>query len=125
MTKPKKMGRPTKYQADFHPVDYIALCEKGYSQAQVCAAWSIDGDTLVEWTKKFPEFSAACKIGRKKKEAWYTNFGMMMAAGKVKGGNVAAWIWLSKQVCGWQDRIAIESDGDLEVTFSDGDDKVA
>lgn len=122
-TKPskRKRGQPTKYRPAFHPKSYIELSSKGWSRAQICAEWDIDADTMLEWKKRHPEFSGACKKGDQKRQAWFTKFGMAMAAGSIKGGNVTAFIWMSKQVCGWSDKISMDVSEDVDVTFSDGE----
>ena len=60
-------GRPTKYNPSFiQEVDkYLATKNKENTSLptmQGFALWlGVDGDTLVEWSKKYKEFSAALK----------------------------------------------------------------
>ena len=117
-------GRPTKYRKAFHPKDYLRLCKEGKTIAQVCAEWEISRDTLNKWgkdkTKK--EFTDAIKKGKEAREAWFVNFGMNIAAGQMKGSNVVAYIWLTKNCLGWKDKIEnTHIDQDMDFDFGDDD----
>lgn len=49
-------GRPTDYDADFHPQDLIRLATLGKSVAHCCANWGICRKTFYNWAKCNPEF---------------------------------------------------------------------
>jgi hypothetical protein len=111
-------GQPTKYRKNFHPKSVIELMAKGYSVIEVCAAWKIHKDTLYEWNKVHPEFSDALKVARMNLEAWYTALFKEIAVGKRKG-NVAAAIWLSKNVINWSDKFSLAEDNELDMETED------
>lgn len=107
----KPNGRPPIYDKDFHPQECIELGRKGKSVTEICNAFDIMRETYYNWTKTHKEFSDAHKKATQLKEEWYTAFGQNLAAGKIKGGNVTAYIWLTKQLCGWRDKVElIDSD---------------
>ena len=114
MNKKKVLGRgrPTKYRKNFHPESFMALSRQGKSITQIAAEWNVMRETITEWAKKFPDFSVAFKRGRDYCEAWYTNIGQAAMIGKAKTSdgekinvNLGFYIWLTKNVCRWSDRI--------------------
>ena len=123
MEKPKKQrnlgGRPTKYDPDFHPESYIELSKQGKTSAQITTEWDIHPDTKYEWMRNHKEFSEAVKKGQRALEAWFTNFGMNIAAGKMDKSNVTAYIWLTKNCIGWRDKVE-NVNYDIDVGFDYG-----
>jgi hypothetical protein len=57
---PPKMGRPTKYRAEFCE-RVILLGAEGLGRAEIAMALGVDRDTLKEWAKVHAEFSAAMR----------------------------------------------------------------
>lgn len=110
-----KVGRPTKYQKDFHPSDFIAQSKQGKSLAQIALAWEVDRDTIYEWAKKHSEFSDAIKKGRQYAEAWYMNLGQSAMVGQatLNGRPIAfqlgVFVWMTKNMFKWSDKIATTS----------------
>lgn len=115
------MGRPTKYNKNFHPEEYLRLSRAGKTKTQIADEWDIDFDTIDNWGRKHKEFFGAIKRGRKALEAWYTNFGMNIAAGKMPKANVTAYIWLTKNCIDWRDKKEIQHSVD-DIDFEDDDD---
>jgi len=112
MTKATR-GRPTKYRPDFHPADYIARAKKGETFVEIACAWDVDIDTIAEWRKKHKVFSGAVQKGRAHLEAWFTKMGKAKMTGQVKGSDTV-YIWLTKNLIGWRDRIELDNSGDFE-----------
>lgn len=48
-------GRPTKFDANFHPNDFLAKKKEGWTNAEIAAAWEIGIAVFYDWIKKFPE----------------------------------------------------------------------
>ena len=110
-TKPKlKSGRPTKYDPDFHPANFLAQSKQGRNLTQISCGWNMSRDTLYEWAKHHPIFSDALKDGREYCEAWYTNLGMAAMVGqatidgKKVDFNLGAFVWMTKNVLKWSDK---------------------
>jgi len=84
MTKENKlMGRPTKYiPAILFPKieEYISSCSKEQTELPtfegLALCLGVNGDTLVEWGNKYPEFSAAIKRILMKQKTQLMNDGM-------------------------------------------------
>ena len=112
-------GRPTKYKADFHPEAFILKSRQGKCITEIAADWGTHRSRLHEWGVKHKEFRDAMKRGRAELEAYYARFGRKMAKGKVQGGNVTAWIWLTKNKLGWTDRVALVDDDVEGLEFFD------
>lgn len=100
-------GRPTKYDPDFHPDNFIQLAKKGKLLIQIALIWDVHVDTLYEWAKVHKDFSDAVKAGRQLAEAWYVEIGQAAITGaRTVGGqqikfNVGAFVWLTKNLFKW------------------------
>ncbi len=84
LTPISKGGAPSKYKPEY-VAELVPLMEQGYTQAKLCAKWSISRDTFNKWTKDIPEFKEAYEIGKPKLQAWLQEKGMKMVDGVVKG----------------------------------------
>jgi hypothetical protein len=58
-------GRPSKYQPEFCELAETTLA-KGYSLAVLAGECGVCIDTVMEWQKVHPEFSASVRVGRAK-----------------------------------------------------------
>lgn len=117
-----KIGRPTKYKKDFHPSDFIAQSKQGKTLAQIAYLWDVDRDTLYEWASVHDEFSDAIKRGREYAEAWYINLGQSAMVGQalVNGRPIAfqlgAFVWMTKNLFKWSERIESRSTDGPDLT---------
>ena len=118
-TEPIKnpLGRPPKYDIAFHPSEVIRLGKEGRSKAQMCSAFGIARETLYDWERKHKEFSDALKIAAEHREAFWTSFGMQIATGRLKG-NPTMFIWMSKNIISWKDKVEVTQDPDSDPIFS-------
>ena len=64
-------GRPTKYQPDWMLEKIIDLGMNGASRAKIALVLGINYDTLVEWEKKYPDFSDALKMAKLGAQVWF------------------------------------------------------
>jgi len=101
---PEPIGRPSKYDPDFHPQSYVLLSEEGKAKAQIAAEWGISRETLREWgkDKKRPEFSCAVRHGDALREAWWIEEGKrIITSGK---GNGHLFAFFMKNINNWTDK---------------------
>ncbi len=101
MSSTKSKGQPTKYKPEYcamlvEHMKTVNSFETFGCEVNVCA------DTLYEWCKVHKDFSEAKKMGRLHLQKGLENLGKGLMSGKVKG-NVAAWIFYSKNTVGWND----------------------
>jgi hypothetical protein len=57
-------GRPSKYNATFHPLLAESLARLGYTDKQMSEAFGITEATLCAWKKTYPEFFKSLKLGK-------------------------------------------------------------
>lgn len=60
----EKKGRPTKYNAQFHPKLAEVLASKGLTDKEIALELSITEQTLNNWKKSHPEFFESLKRGK-------------------------------------------------------------
>lgn len=58
-------GRPTKYNAQFHPLVVEGFAMSGLTDAQIAEKIGIQESTLNNWKKAHPEFMESLTIGKK------------------------------------------------------------
>jgi hypothetical protein len=79
VVRPKYIfGRPTKYQPEWMLDKVLDLGLKGSSRAKIAFTLGINYDTLVEWEKRYPEFSDALKMAKLGAQVWFED--VMQAA---------------------------------------------
>ena len=111
----KGPGQPTKYQKQFHNEDFLRLSKLGKSITQIALEWDIDRGTIYEWANTHKEFSNTVKRGRTFAEGWYMNLGQLAASGQAGPDgvrnkiDVGMFVWLTKNMFKWSDRISDES----------------
>lgn len=116
-----KVGRPPKYQADFHPEDFLRLSEQGKTLAQIAKSWKVDRDTINEWAKVHKEFSVAKKRGREIAEAWYMDLGQaaMLGQAAIDGKkisiNLGMFCWLTKNMFRWSDKMEVRDKSAIDT----------
>lgn len=105
------------YKKDVHPQELIEMAKKGYTISQTCSEWGISRDTLYQWNKDKttkPDFHKAFKVAKEHREVWWIKFGINLMAGKVKGGNATAYVWMTKNILKWKD-MPEDDDGDDDI----------
>lgn len=111
-----KGGRPTKYDAEFHNADFLRLSKQGKHIKQIALIWDIDRDTIYEWGRKHKRFSVTIKKGQALCEAWYMQIGQAamlnegVANGKKLNVHLGFFVWMTKNVCKWSDKIVQKGD---------------
>lgn len=97
-------GRPSKYERDFHPAEFIKESSEGKSLVEIARNWEVDSETIYNWGKKHPEFLGAIKKGREYCEAWYSQRGRDAVFNKTDI-NVGMFVWMTKNICKWTDKM--------------------
>lgn len=106
-------GRPSKYDPKYCE-EVGKLFREGCSIEEIAYEIDVHVDTIAEWQKVHPEFSAAMKKGRKFAE------GRWMKDGRVnihnKEFNTALWYINMKNRYGWTDKKEIKQEVKSEVS---------
>jgi len=103
-------GRPSAYQADY-PARVLAFMDemtadnfdRHCSKPHIGVLLGVCTDTILEWEKKYPEFSGAIKRWETKRNAVHY---------EVKRMSDARWIFLKKNWEGMSDKQAVEHTGE-------------
>jgi transposase len=98
-------GRPTKYKPEFCQM-IIDTMSTGASIVTFCSENKIARDTVSEWAKVHPEFSAALKQAQTNCQAWWEHLFRATATGKIKGNLGAQIFWMKNRFANdWKDRV--------------------
>ena len=117
---PKRPGQPTKYRKEFHGADFIRLSKLGKNITQIAFEWDVDRGIIYDWAKRHKEFNHAIKKGRDFAEGWYVNLGQlaMLGQAQVNGQkvkiDVGMFVWLTKNLFKWTEKVAVDTPTDLE-----------
>lgn len=109
-------GRPTKYDPAMCEM-VIALGADGITLAGMADALDVSRDTVNEWRKEHPEFSAAIKRGLEKAQAWWEEEGRKATFGKTDGFNATSYIFQMKNRFRdeWNDTTKTEHSGSVKL----------
>lgn len=106
----RPVGRPSKYKPEYCEL-LIQHLSEGYSYESFAATIDVNEDTLREWEKHHPDFSASKKIGRQKQALFYQKLGISASKGQIENFNSTAFVWMTKNMLGWKDKQSIEHSG--------------
>ncbi len=116
--KSNPIGRPSKYNPDNLPdMSQIinVLMSQGACKLEVAVALGICKDTLNEWCKEYPAFSAAIKRGVELSEVWWRRKGRENVDSKEF--NSTLWYMNMKNRFKWADKV--ETTGTITVKQED------
>lgn len=108
------MARPSKYDPAFCDVAEATLAQ-GYSEAVLAGELGVCIDTITEWKKVHPEFSASVKVGRAKgARVWEDR---LKALAEKNEGNATGIIFGLKNRLpdAWKDKTETELSGEVGV----------
>lgn len=109
-----KIGRPSKIRQE-HIDDLAQAGSDGETLHMWCARNKINHDTACEWVKKHPEFAEARKCHKSNLAAFYHKLGLDIVTGKIEGASATTYIWMTKNLLGWRDRLEqVDDDDTLE-----------
>ena len=89
-------GRPTKYDPSWMLDVMLDIGRMGGSKEKVALNLGISKDTLNEWSKSNPEFSAALEEAMLLSQVWWENFGQAATLGMVDGWSANNWQFFMK-----------------------------
>lgn len=102
-------GGPSKYRPEYcqQLIDFMA---KGYSIEAFAGDISVCIDTISEWVKTHPEFSAAKRLGQTKSLRFWEMQGIDGLRDEFQGSkfNSAVWIFNMKNRHRWRDKQEVE-----------------
>jgi hypothetical protein len=116
---PSKGGRPSKYDPAFCAVAEQVLSE-GYSEAVLAGDIGVCIDTVTEWKKVHPEFSASIKIGRAKgARVWEDRLKVLAERNE---GNATGIIFglKNRHPDAWKDKTETEVNGQMVLNVGTG-----
>jgi len=95
----------------------IAMGEDGKTLAGMADALDVSRDTVNEWRKEYPEFSAAVKRALEKAQAWWEEQGRIATFGGTEGFNATSYIFQMKNRFRdeWNDTIKSEHSGGIKL----------
>lgn len=107
-------GRPSTYNEQFCELAETTLA-LGYSEAVLAGEIGVCIDTVTEWKKVHPEFSASVRRGRAKGARIWED--RLIKVAEEGGGNATAVIFALKnrQPTEWRDKTETEHSGGVEV----------
>jgi hypothetical protein len=112
-----KVGRPSKYKEEYCDmlIDHMAA---GLSYESFAGLLGVTRDCLYKWESMHENFLYSKKVGKEKMLLYFERMGLSMAAGKLKGGNAATYIFTMKNKCGWTDKLEQEIVADSPLTIN-------
>jgi hypothetical protein len=119
-----KMGRPIKYNEEYcERVLKIARNDNEcISKTYLAVELGICKDSLYRWAKEYPDFSVALKMAMGYIENRWQKLGFRMATG-AQQGNATAYIWLTKNVLGYADKVETTNKVSIDgIDFSEDED---
>ena len=116
--KPKaKMGAPSSYKPEYCEA-FKEMCRKGLSVPEIAAHLNVRRQTLWDWAERYPDFADAYKTGSEYRQLWWANLGKLGLMGEKKV-NLGFYVWLSKNLAGWQDKVVSTESQDLKDVVND------
>ena len=85
-------GRPSKYSPAYCE-EIVNFCSEGGSITAFAGEIGVDRDTISEWAKVHPEFSASVKRAKAKLAAWWDKQARSVATGGGTGGRATMVIF--------------------------------
>lgn len=112
---PKPKGRPSSYKPSYCD-EIVNYMKDGRSLISFAAHIGVHSDTVYEWGRKNPDFSAALKKAKEACCAYWEDLGHKASLGEVKNFQASAWIFNMKNRFGWRDQVQIEDQGLADAT---------
>nr|WP_321349774.1 hypothetical protein [uncultured Methanoregula sp.] len=135
---PAKMGRPTKYDPEFHPYAAWMLAIRGKTNIEIADGLSISTATLDSWQNLYPDFLSVLQAGKGVANAKVEQALFKAATGydfdfteitkdetctTTKTGkkhvppNIGAIkLWLINRTKDWRDKQVMEHEGEVKLT---------
>ena len=110
MTKKKNpgeklpQGQPTLYRAEYD-AQLIDHMSKGLSFESFAGVIGVSRSVIYDWTHAQATFLDAKMKGEQKRLLFYERIGIQGMAGKLPSFNATTYVWMTKNMCNWRDRI--------------------
>lgn len=99
-----KAGAPTLYRPEYCQL-VIDEMKTGASVVSFAAKIGVHRETVFQWARTIPEFSASLKQAQQIAQAWWENLMRATAAGQAKGNLGAQIFWMKNRFReDWKDR---------------------
>src|SRR6266576_4037404 len=59
------------YDPKFHAIDFVQHCREGQTFTMIASAWGVHTQTVISWSKKYPEFKRAFRLGKQLHTAFW------------------------------------------------------
>lgn len=117
---PPKLKMPTvKTKLTQELIDDLANAgTDGETVEMWCVRQKISKDSFYSWCKGSAEFAEARQLHRKNLESFWQKLGMKITVGQVKNANATTYVWLTKNILNWRDKVE-QITTDDEVQFED------
>ena len=70
-----EFAQNSKYEPEFHPIEYINLSRQGKSEVEIAASFEVGLNTMRNWGEKFEQFAIARDCGKALYESWWLTVG--------------------------------------------------
>lgn len=98
----KKIGRPTKYKAEYCEM-LVSHMAEGLSYVAFAGLIGVSEDRLHAWERTNPEFLLSKKDGIAACALFWEKLGLKGVNGEIKNFNSGTWIFNMKNRFGWRD----------------------
>lgn len=115
--QPKKLGRPTKYDPKYDEM-LIEHMAQGLSFEAFAGLIEVNVDSLKEWDKVHPSFSAAKKVAFSKCRLFWEKLATDNPMSSRDGSlNTGLWVFNMKNRFKWTDRMELAGDEAKPITI--------
>jgi hypothetical protein len=115
---PKKIGRPSEYEARFCDI-VVDSMSKGYSKEAAAGIIGISKNTLYEWAKRHKDLADALALGEDLSRVWWESKLVDYVVHSKNGSQINAAVFNlnMKNRFGWRDKTEISADQETRKSF--------
>lgn len=118
--EPRKLGRPPKYRPEMCDAVFAAG-QEGMGKAEIAFELGVDRDTIKEWVKTYPPFSAAIQRAREASLAWWEKMGRSgITMGKQFNANAYSLQVRNRFPDDWRDKQEVNATGNIALQVVTG-----
>lgn len=116
---PPPFGRPTDYRAEFGPMLIEHARKPGGTLQAFAAAIGQHRDTLLEWSREYPDFKHCYKLAKEIQECVLFNLGVQGMMGAIPFFNAGSWIFAMKARFGLHEDGPRDQEDDNDMEFTE------
>lgn len=118
--EPRKLGRPPRYRPEMCDAAFSAG-QQGMGKAEIAFELGVDRDTVKEWVKVHPEFSAAISRATEASLAWWASIGRQgILMGKQFNANAYSLQVRNRFPDDWRDKQEVNATGNIALQVVTG-----